>query len=188
MSWFDSKENAERYLEMVAGFDDPIVRDALRSLVAPAATLLELGCGPGVDANALVCAGYQVTASDRSTPFLENYRANGGLAETLLLDAVSLETDRQFDGLYSNKVLQHLTRSDFERSLEGQVRLVAPGGIALHSLWAGQGERMLHGIRFTYWEPDQVRAVVPAGWEWVDHTHYREMEEDDSFWFALRRV
>jgi 2-polyprenyl-3-methyl-5-hydroxy-6-metoxy-1,4-benzoquinol methylase len=60
----------------------------------------------------------KVTGSDLSEVFLKLYWKDHPHADTLLLDAVTINTDRTFDCIYSNKVLHHLSADDLQKSLE----------------------------------------------------------------------
>ena len=83
--------------------------------------------GPGVDLDILQ-QYYQVTGSDRSTIFLERYRQQHTAADLLQLDALTMDTDRRFDAIYSNKVLHHLSRTELQQSLLAQAAVLHPEG------------------------------------------------------------
>ena len=108
MGYYDSEENVQEYVEMAEGYDGRELVAVLARYLAPGATVLELGMGPGKDL-ALLAAHFQVAGSDSSRVFVDRYRRAHPDADLLLLDAATMDTDRRFDGIYSNKVLQHLT-------------------------------------------------------------------------------
>ena len=122
-----------------------------------------------------------------SVVFLDRYRQMHPQADLLELDAITLDTQRTFDAIYSNKVLHHLPRADFARSLRRQIEVLEPGGIAMHALWAGEHEATHGGMEFYYWTEAMVREVVPDGLEVVEVSVYTEMEPDDSLLVVLRR-
>jgi len=62
---------------------------------------LELGIGLGKDFNILK-KSYAVTGSDNSQVFLDKYKQKHPDADLLFLDAVTIQTDRKFDCIYSN--------------------------------------------------------------------------------------
>ncbi|NIV38176.1 MAG: methyltransferase, partial [Anaerolineae bacterium] len=104
----------------------------------------------------------RATGSDTSEIFLSRYRTEHPGADLLNLDAVTLDTDRKFEGIYSNKVLIHLTRDELWSSLLRQAEVLTPGGIALHTFWHGEGEEMHHGLRFVCYQTGQLEAIIPA--------------------------
>lgn len=144
--------------------------------------------GPGKDLD-LLLPHYAAAGSDASQVFLDRYRARRGdqCPELHALDAVTLSIDRTFDGIYSNKVLHHLTRSDLQRSLARQAALLNPGGIALHSLWYGDKEETHAGLRFVYYTEATLTPMLPTSLEVLELERYEEMEEGDSMAVVLRK-
>jgi len=71
-------------------------------------------------------------------------------ADLMELDAVTVDTGRTFDGIYSNKVLHHLTKSQLEESMRQQARVLNSFGLLLHSFWYGDQVEEFHGLRFVY--------------------------------------
>lgn len=186
MGFFDSEEGVLQYEKMAEGYDGRELIERLQTHVPNGATVLELGMGPGTDLDILL-QSYAAVGSDASALFIERYAKRGGSAEALLLDAVTLETDRRFDAIYSNKVMHHLTRDQLRRSLLRQVELLTPGGIALHSLWYGDKEEEHAGMRFIYYTEATFAEHLPASLSVVQQQRYAEMEDDDSLVVVLQK-
>ncbi len=186
MSYYDDEQNVLEYIEVAEGFDGRELVEKLGAYLPEGATVLELGMGPGVDLE-LLSRKYRATGSDTSEIFLSRYRTEHPGADLLNLDAVTLDTDRKFEGIYSNKVLIHLTRDELWSSLLRQAEVLTPGGIALHTFWHGEGEEMHHGLRFVCYQTGQLEAIIPAEFQILDISLYEEMEEDDSICLVLRR-
>lgn len=186
MGYYDDERNVEEYIKMAEGYDGRHLIDALKAYLAAGATVLELGMGPGKDLDMLKQI-YRVTGSDNSAVFLERYRRAHPDTDLIRLDAASLATDRQFDGIYSNKTLQHLSRVECRRSLQRQVQVLKPGGIALHGLWYGEGEECYDGLRSVYYTEDAIKAILPADFRLLDIFRYKEAEEGDSICLVLQR-
>ena len=184
MGYFDDKENVEGYVAMVEGYDGRMLIERLRQHLAPRSTVLELGMGPGVDLDILTDT-FTATGSDLSQLFLDRYRDQNNDADLLLLDAVTIHTDRTFDAIYSNKVLHHLTEEELRASLSRQVEVMKPGGFALHSFWHGTEKSEMHGLLFNYYREDDIRQLVEEHFEIVEIQHYREEAEDDSLYVVL---
>jgi hypothetical protein len=119
--------------------------------------------------------------------FVERYRIAHPDADVLLLDAVTLDTDRRFDAIYSNKVLYHLTRDEMRQSLARQTVVVKDGGIAFHTLWIGEGDDEMDGLRFVYYTEETVADLVGPAWEILLTQRYAEMDPDDSLIVVLRK-
>ncbi len=179
MGYFDDVAKAHEYIKMASGYDGRQIIKRLHDFLPPGKTVLEIGMGPGVDL-AILQRDYTTTGSDAAQTFIDIYREKNGDADLMLLDAVTLDTDRRFDAIYSNKVLHHLHRSDLERSLARQREIVTDGGILCHSFWRGEGEEEFDGLRFSYYNETELETIVASAWTILDLSVYREMEEDDS--------
>ena len=105
-----------------------------------------------------------------------------------MLDAVTLGTERRFDGLYSNKVLIHLTLPELAASFRRQAGVLVPGGVALHSFWYGDTEEVYEGLRFVSYTEATLREAVGDALEVVEVARYAEMEEGDSLYVVVRRA
>ena len=186
MGYYDSEENVQQYIAMAEGYDGRDLVTILAQHLPAGSTVLELGMGPGKD---LVLLGehFQVTGSDSSPVFVERYRAAFPAADVLLLDAVTLETDRRFDAIYSNKVLYHLSRQQLAQSFQRQAEVLNANGILLHSFWLGEGEEDFSGLRSVYYTEESLREVIGDPYEVVEFGSYMEMEPDDSLFIVLKK-
>lgn len=183
--YYDDDQNVEQYIQMAEGYDGRLLVTVLRQQLSPGASVLEIGMGPGKDL-LLLGEHYRVTGSDQSRVFLDRFRAQHPEADLLHLDAATLATERQFDAIYSNKVLYHLTRDALIASFERQKSVLKPGGIALHAFWHGEGEDKMHGLHFAYYTEATLRALVEAHFEVIAMQRYTEMETDDSLYVVFK--
>ena len=185
MSFFHDAKNVQDYIKMCEGYDGRWLIEKLKKHLPEGSSLLELGMGPGTDLD-ILRETYKVTGSDYSQVFLQLYREKHPRADLLMLDAVTLNTDRQFDCIYSNKVLQHLSRDEFKQSITRQKDLLSEEGILFHSLWHGSKEEEMEGLLFVYYTEDEVSAIVDGDYEILEMVRYKEMEDDDSFYIILK--
>jgi SAM-dependent methyltransferase len=185
MSYYHDPKNVREYVQMAEGYDGRELVDVLTRLLPADATVLELGMGPGKDLD-LLNETFRATGSDYARAFLDWYRSTHPQADLLELDAVTVDTDRRFDAIYSNKVLIHLTGDQLAASLGNQAKVLNPGGLLLHSLWYGKGEEGMQGLHFAYYTEDTFAELVGDAFEIVETARYTEMEEDDSFYVVLR--
>ncbi len=177
--FYHTEKTADEYIRMAEGYDGKEIIATLRQHLEDKSTVLELGIGPGKDLN-LLAEHYQVTGSDLSPIFLEKYKANNPAADLLLLDAVTIDTNRTFDCIYSNKVLHHLTDDELEQSIKRQNELLSHRGLVCHSFWAGEGEEFFHGMRFNYHTRDHLEKLIDGNWEILELSVYEEMANEDS--------
>ncbi|MGH1489873.1 MAG: class I SAM-dependent methyltransferase [Acidimicrobiales bacterium] len=133
---YDTADGVENYTAVAEGYDGRTHVNRLAELLAPGSTVLELGIGPGVDLD-MLAETFTVVGSDRSQAFLDRYARLRPEIELLKLDAVTIDTDRHFDAIYSNKVLHHLTTEELHRSLQRQAEIIHPDGLLINGLWAG---------------------------------------------------
>lgn len=186
MGYYDDQKNVDEYIDMADGYDGRELVSVLREHLESGATVLELGMGPGKDLD-LLGAHYRVVGSDTSSIFLDRYRQQHPSADLLLLDAATLDTDRRFDAIYSNKVLHHLTRQELSDSFRRQAQVLKSNGILLHALWYGDKEEEMHGLRFVYYTADTLCQLIGDELELVQSRRYSELEEDDSLYVVLRK-
>ena len=186
MGYYDDEENVEQYNRMAAGYDGTLLIDVLRKYLPDGSKLLELGSGPGKDLLVL-SERYQATGSDSSAIFVERLRNLNPSIMVVRLDANTMRTDERYAGIYSNKVLIHLSRDELPASFERQAQILNPGGIALHSFWYGDGEAEHQGLRFVYYREDSLRDLIGTAYEILECNRYTEIETDDSFYMVLRR-
>ena len=185
MGFFDTEQGVEQYVKMAEGYDGAELIKILQKYLSENSTLLELGIGPGKDMNILK-KSYTVTGSDNSQVFLDKYNEKHQDADLLLLDAVTMKTDRKFDCVYSNKVLHHLTKDDLKKSFQRQKEILNPNGIAFHSFWKGNKVEDMEGLLFTYYETEDLKKMAEPNFDVLAMETYTEMEKDDSIYVVLR--
>lgn len=181
MGFYEDIETANQYIEMAKGFDGRELIEVLRKHLPDGASLLELGMGPGVDLDILK-KYFHATGSDFSQFFLDRYREDNPESDLLRLDAVTIETDRVFDGMFSNKVLHHLSGEDLAESVRRQKEVLSENGIAMHSFWRGEGVEDHHGLKFVYQTEDSLRECFDSVFTIIDVVTYTEMDDNDSLY------
>lgn len=131
--------------------------------------VLELGSGPGWDADYLEQRGVQVTRSDATPAFVERLRAAGHDAQ--LLDVRSGDLGGPYNGVLANAVLLHLSRDQFRDTLRRIRQAVTADGLLAVTLKEGDGEQwstVKLGMprHFTYWREPALRdALQETGWD-----------------------
>jgi len=187
MGFYDKKKNVQEYIELAAGFEGVELINILRKYLPEGSSLLELGMGPGKDLDILK-KSFQVTGSDISDIFLEMYKQQHPEVELLKLDAVTLDTKKQFDCIYSNKVLMHLPQGDLFQSLQRQADLLKSSGLLFHSFWYGSTSERFDGLLFNYYNEEFLQRLVEPDYELVEMKRYTEMEKDDSIYMIMKKL
>lgn len=178
-NFYHTKETVAEYTKQAAGYDGQKLIENMRIFLPDKSTLLELGTGPGNDLDILK-KYFKVTGSDFSNEFLDAYRAKKPNADLLNLNAVTLETDRKFDAVYSNKVLHHLTDEELRRSIASQFRILKDEGIICHSFWRGDSTETIKGLLFNYHSLDDLRRFFATSFHILRLEIYTELEKGDS--------
>ena len=110
-------------------------------------TLLEIGCGPGWDAQFFQSQGLRVLAVD-NTPTMVNLTAEKGIAAQVL-DCYDLDQiNERFDAVYTMNCLLHIPKRDFDQILYLISRRLNDSGLMYLGIW---GDQNFEGI----WEKDR---------------------------------
>ncbi len=166
------------YLDHTPGQVAPAVDELLVELarrLVPGDRVLELGSGPGLDADRLEQLGLLVDRTDGAASFVSRLREHGHPAR--LLDARSPSYGGPYDAVLANAVLLHLGRADAQSALATCHATVRPGGLLALTLKEGDGEGWSQAKVgaprwFTYWRDVPLRAALEdAGWEVVTLAH-----------------
>ncbi len=186
MGYYDDVEKVKQYIDISKEYDGRALVDVLCKYLKKGSSLLEIGMGPGKDLD-LLSDYYLVTGSDSSQVFIDYYRERKADVELLQLDAVSLDTNKTFDCIYSNKVLQHLTIDEHIESIKSQFKLLNSGGIIFHTFWYGRGEEEYGGLRFKYYDESMIESMYNEDYEILDICKYTEDELNDSMYLIARK-
>ncbi len=186
MDFYDDKKNVEMYINMSKGYDGKWLIDELNKHLNRGSTLLELGMGTGKDLD-ILRKEYEVTGSDRSQIFIDLYRKKHPNINIKKVDAVKMNIDNEFDCIYSNKVLHHLTKDELKLSFKNQHRVLKKNGILFHSFWLGDKEEEYNGLLFVYYTVETLRDTYKDYFNMIGSKIYSEFDEDDSFFVVFRK-
>lgn len=187
MNFYEIRKNVNLYSEMMADYDNSFIISQVEKILPQNSTLLELGMGTGLDLINL-SKKYKVVGSDFSKLFVEDFKLKSNL-EVHLLDATLVDIDKTFDCIYSNKVLQHLSKEDFVTSLKNQYKHLNKNGILFHTLWNGEYHEEFHmGLRCVYYDKATIEKIVPKELSIEEIITYSEFEPNDSLILVLRKL
>jgi SAM-dependent methyltransferase len=151
---------------------------ALERLAAaiPSGHVLEIGSGPGWDADALEDAGLRVRRTEVTQAFIDFQRARG--KEVDRLDVIGDDFGGPYDAVAAIAVLQHVPPDDLPEVLVKVATALRPGGRFLVAVPLGHGvawETGESGHRYyrSLWPEDAFRAALTnAGLipEWTEHS------------------
>lgn len=157
------EEGADAFVEkyrsesIAARFGDPFLG------MLPGDRLLDVGCGPGSDADVFAQAGYDVIGLDLTPSFVRAADRHVSDGTFLRGDMRRLPfRDGAFDGVWSCASFLHVPRSDASATLR-EFRRVLDGGVVFLSVKRPANDVGPDDPRhFEYYEPDEIRSLVSA--------------------------
>lgn len=171
------------------GPSEPLARLAA---VLPGDEVLEIGSGPGWDADALEDAGLRVRRTDATRAFIDLQQARGKRAE--LLDVTVDELGGPYDGIVALAVLQHVPRQRLPGVLARMATALRPAGALLVCVRTGAGELWEIGesgnpYYCALWGEDEfVDLLETAGLHVVWQDASVDGEDNDWLYLVATRV
>jgi len=155
----------------------------------PGGCVLELGTGPGWDADLLETLGLSVERTDAAIAFVGRLLEAGHQAR--VLDARAADYGGPYDGVLADAVLLHLDPARCEEALATALRATRLGGVLAITLKEGDGQEWTSAKldaprRMTYWREDALLGALDrAGWvvESLEHVTGRV----DDWLYVLAR-
>lgn len=142
---------AERFAKLDAGENPtPELADFIDRL-APGASVLDLGCGPGISCAHFAAAGFDVTGLDASEALLDVARRIAPAAHFVVAGFEGLDAVDTYDGIWVNFSLHHATRDALPDHFAAIADALRARGLVYLSMLAGTGEeRDGEGRLYTY--------------------------------------
>jgi cyclopropane fatty-acyl-phospholipid synthase-like methyltransferase len=185
-NYYEIEDNVVHYTKFTPAHDGALLIDVLNEHLPKDASVLELGMGPGKDFK-LLSRRYQVTGSDFSQLFLQLYREQDPAADLLYLDARTLETQRKFDAIFSNKALIHMSPAELQQSFDRQHAVLNDNGLILHSFWTGEGEDTFNDLKLVYHNEQDLTKMLEPSFGIVALENHAKMADDDSIYVLARK-
>jgi SAM-dependent methyltransferase len=144
--------------------DQPALIELLK-IVPPGSHLLEIGSGPGWDADWLEEKGLVVRRTDGADSFVQFQARRGRRAERL--DVTGDPLGGPYDGIVALYVLQHVERETLPSVFARIADAIRDGGVFLLALREGQGESAEIGSKgneyyVALWPRSEIIAALAA--------------------------
>ena len=181
------EEYAAKYDALVSEVPSPDVEEALRRLaesVGPGAAVLEIGSGPGRDADFVESLGLVVRRTDATRAFLDLQAARGKRGE--LLNVMTDDLGGPYDGIMALCVLIHVDRDSIETVLRKIAGALRVHGVFLVSLREGEGETS-GNYHTVYWQRDSFASALAAAGLNVEWDQHSIDCDGDAWWTFLAR-
>lgn len=159
---------------------------AFADLAGTTGSVLEIGSGPGRDADFLESLGVRVRRTDATRAFLDLQARRGRTGE--LLDVITDDLGGPYDGVLALCVLIHVPFEWTDAVLAKIAHALRPGGAFLVSLREGDGETF-GAYHTVYWRDAGFGPRLRAAGlhvEWQDQS----VDSDGDSWltYLARRV
>src|SRR3954454_17054253 len=129
-----TRDAYERYAEQYAHHrsDRSAIRPLIERFVAllpGGASVLDVGCGPGVDTGSLALRGVHTVGLDFAAAMLAMAAPHTG-GRVVQADQRSLPfTDGRFDGIWTRDTAHHLAKAEMRGVASEYARVLRPGGV-----------------------------------------------------------
>lgn len=140
---------------------------AFLDLLAPGSRVLELGCGGGRDAQALLAAGHDVDPTDGAAAMAQVAQARLG-RPVRVMRFEELDASGVYDGIWANAALLHVPRPDLPGILARVRSALKSGGLHGATFKAGAREgRDAHDRYFNYLSLDELVQMYRRSGAWT---------------------
>ena len=184
--YYHTKESVAEYIHLAKEVSGITLIKKWLQFMPVQAHVLELGSGPGTDWE-ILSKYFSVIGSDFSKEFIQHLKRRHPTGEFLNLDASSLLTSKKFDGIYSNKVLHHLTHTQLISSVQKQHELLHLHGVICHSFWKGEGTEEFKGLFVNYHSQEDLRSYFAPYFDIILLETYAEFEPNDSLLLIAKK-
>jgi ubiquinone/menaquinone biosynthesis C-methylase UbiE len=139
------------------------------ALLPEGATVLDVGCGPGLDTAVLQTHHLNVIGLDYSHEMMRVGRdEHSCLAPFVQADMRRLPVGQQIEGIWASASLLHLQRDDMLPTLHEFWRVLKPDGLLYFSVKQGVGEEWVRTEKyghdllrfFTFWQAETLDPLL----------------------------
>ena len=158
------RDNAQAYAEWAKA--PPARLTHFLALLPPRGAVLELGCGAGFHATAILAEGFVLRATDGSPEMAElAARRLRHPVETMLFH--ELDAHDAYDGVWASACLLHVPRDELADVLARIRRALKPAGVFYASFKLGEGDGRDQLGRYYNYPPRQwLEALYEATGVW----------------------
>ena len=192
---FDAKtldyysREAERYL---SSRPDNVSRHLYSFLeqLQVGAHILELGCGAGRDAEAMIAAGFEVDPTD-GVPEIAAIAAKRLQRDVRVMRFDELDVLNKYDAVWANAGLHHVPRNQLPLVLQSLFQALKPGGVHFANYKRGTSDcRDTKNRHYSHLTLESLRELYEcsADWEIVSSLEYEGgdgYEGSPSPWVAI---
>lgn len=151
--------------------------------------ILEIGCGPGLDAKNLIENGFEYVGIDNSKEFIKLAKKNNPKAKFIKMSAEKLFfLKNTFDGFWSSATLLHIKKNKIIKTLEKIKKICKPGAIGLITLKQGvsEGEEKETGRWFAFYTKNEFEEILEkTGFEIIEVDIFKDWRKNKPDWLIF---
>ncbi|WP_420631433.1 class I SAM-dependent methyltransferase [Candidatus Leptofilum sp.] len=167
------------------------------ALLPKGATVLDVGCGPGMDTAVLQTHRLNAVGLDYSHEMMRVGRDEFGYSVPFAqADMRQLPVGQAIDGIWASASMLHLQRDDLLPTLQQFWRILKPGGILYFSVKLGDGEKWVPTTKyghtfprfFTFWQPEMLGSLLETASFHIIEGWIEQSKKDDWLVRYARKI
>jgi len=183
--------NHQQYFDSTVAIDSSSFLEPLAKLLAPSATIMDIGCGSGRDLLWFAKKGFNPTGFEKAKSLAELARDHSG-CPVIQGDICDYNfSEHQFSALIFVGSLVHLSKSDFPHTLESACKALIPGGLILITMKEGKGispakDQDQDDRMFTLWPKKELEQIFKKlGLKTLDFSRQVSKLRRDDIWLGF---
>ncbi|MFA5302988.1 MAG: class I SAM-dependent methyltransferase [Candidatus Nanoarchaeia archaeon] len=149
-----------------------IIFDKFKSYLNDYSSVLDIGCGTGLDSFELSRINLNIVGIDNSIKMLRYAKNIQNNLNLILMDFNNMTFSKKFDGIWCRNVLQHYCLSDFEKNILNMSNFLEKKGILYFSVpIKGDIEKKNESITFVkifQYNYDEIENILKKKFEIKD--------------------
>jgi len=188
-------ETAAEYQSNTLKMRPEVKAKAFLSHVPPNSVILDLGCGPGRDAEFFTKTGHTVVGVDISPRMIALARESVPAAQFIVSDIENLNLESEsVDAIWASASLLHVSKQTMPSVLINLNKMMKPGGVFYISMKQGAGEEIKADERYggveKFWnyvsEDELVDLLINHGFEILEQdVHEKSTSYQTHPWISV---
>lgn len=181
--------NAAQYTTTVSSNKD--YRSQIKkfaSMLSEKSSVLDLGCGPGINSQIMIDAGHIVTGLDASVSMVELAKKNCLMGTFERGSVLDYRASGQYDAVILSFIIVHLNNNEKSKLFKNLVEMIVPGGKLYISYMIGRKPGWEttsfsdDPIFFNYYDKDKISGeLLTLGFYQIDEKTIPYKETDGLF-------
>lgn len=151
--------------------------------------ILEIGCGPGLDAKNLIQNGFDYVGIDPSKEFIKMAEDLNPNRKFIKMSVEKLKfPQNSFDGFWSSATLLHIPKNKMNIVLEKIKNVCKVGSVGLITLkeGIGEGEEKETGRWFSFYKKDEFEEILNKnGIKTIKFEIFKDWRENRPDWLVF---